>query len=376
MYQQFKRGRRACAGAAVAALALSLAACGGGGGGGSASVDLGPGPAKAGEVKAGALEGQTLTFVSYGGIYQDGQMKAAIDPFAQASGAKILQDGPTDYSKIKAQVESGNVTWDVVDLDATWADGQCGKLLMPLDTKIVDTSNIPEGLATRCYVPAMQYGDVMVYNTKKYGSNPPKTWADFFDTKKFPGKRAIFGGAGDMAPGELEAALIADGVAPDKLYPLDVDRALRKLDTIRDSLVFWDTGARAQQMLESGEADMALLWTGRAYSAIKNGAPYKANWHQWIPRMDVIAVPKDVRNPKASMAMVNYYLGAQEQAKLTELTSYSPIHKDSKPKLDPLAQSFLTTTPEKQAEAIKVDTQWWGQNQAAIIEKYGAWLAK
>ncbi|HEU4656490.1 MAG TPA: ABC transporter substrate-binding protein [Capillimicrobium sp.] len=375
MKQQW-RARRAGAGAAVAALAIAVGACGGGGGGSSASVDLGPGPAKAGEIKAGALKGQTLTFTSYGGIYQDGQMKAAIDPFGQESGAKILQDGPTDYSKVKAQVESGNVTWDVVDLDATWAAGQCGKLLMPLDPKIVDTSKIPAGLATRCYVPAMQYGDVMVYNTKKYGSNPPKTWADFFDTKKFPGKRAIFGGTGDAAPGELEAALLADGVPQDKLYPLDVDRALRKLDTIRSSLIFWDTGARAQQMLESGEADMALLWTGRAYSAIKNGAPYAANWNQWFPREDVIAVPKNVRNPKASMAMVNYYLGAKQQEKLTELTSYSPINKDAKPKLDKLAQSFVTTTPERQASAVKVDTDWWGKNQPAIIDKYGAWLSK
>jgi putative spermidine/putrescine transport system substrate-binding protein len=376
MQKQFRRGRRACAGAVVATLALSLAACGGGGAGGSADVDLGPGPAKAGTVKKGALDGQTLTFVSYGGIYQDGQMKAAITPFGEESGARILEDGPTDYSKIKAQVDSGNVTWDVVDTDAVWAAGQCGKLLMPLDTKIVDTSNIPEGLATRCYVPAMQYGNVMVYNTKKYGSNPPKTWADFFDTKKFPGKRAIFGGAGDAGPGDLEIALLADGVAPDELYPLDVDRALRKLDSIRDSLIFWDTGARSQQMLESGEADMALLWTGRAYSAIKNGAPYKANWNQWFPRMDVIAVPKNVRKPKASMAMVNYYLGAEQQAKLTELTSYSPIHKDSKPKLDALGESFVTTSPEKQKTAVPVDTEWWGQNLSAIIEKYGAWLAK
>jgi putative spermidine/putrescine transport system substrate-binding protein len=375
MHRHVTRIRKGAAGAALAALALSVSACGGGGAP-AAEVDLGAGPAQAGVVKKDVLKGQTLTFVSYGGIFQKGQMEAAVTPFGKESGAKILEDGPTDYSKIKAQVESGNVTWDVVDTDATWAAGQCGKLLVPLDPKIVDTSKIPEGMATKCTIPAMSYGDVMAYDKKKFGANPPQSLKDFFDTAKYPGKRAVFGGTGDAAPGELEAALIADGVAPDKLYPLDVDRALKKLDSIRKDLVFWDTGARAQQMLESGEVVMSLLWSGRAYSAIKNGAPFDIQWNQWIPRQDVVGVPKNARNPKASMAMINYYLGAEQQAKLTELTSYSPINVDAKPKLDKLAQSFITTTPERTKAAIPVDTEWWGANQPAMIEKYGAWLAK
>lgn len=156
-----------------------------------ADVDLGSGPAAAGKVKKGSLDGVTLTFASYGGIFQDGQEAAAVKPFAAESGAKVLSDGPTDYTKIKAQVDAKNVTCDVTDTDTLWAKRECGKLLMPLDPKI----------------------------------------------------------------------------APDRLYPLNVDRALKKLTSVRSSLVFWDTGARSQQLLESGEVSMAMVWSGRAYAA-------------------------------------------------------------------------------------------------------------
>jgi putative spermidine/putrescine transport system substrate-binding protein len=362
--------------ATTIAVVLLLAACGSGGAAVSSGVDLGSAPAQAGTVKAGALKGITLTFVSYGGIYQDGQMKAGVTPFGVASGAKILQDGPTDNAKIKVQVTTNNVVWDVIDTTNIFAAQQCGKLFQLLDTKIVDTSKIPAGDVTdKCSVPAMSYGLIVVYNTKKYGTNPPKSWADFYDTKKFPGKRGIEGSIGQIDPGVLEGALVADGVSPTAMYPLDVKRGLKKMSSIRKDIVFWATGAQSQQFIESGQVDMALVWSGRAYSAVKNGAPFAPMWNQWMPEADVIAVPVGAKNPAAAFAMINYYLGATQQAKLTELTSYSPINVDSRPNLGALQQSFSTTTPERIADAFHLDNSWWAQNYDSMISAYTTWLA-
>ena len=362
--------------ASVIVTALLAAACTSSGPGAAANIDLGSGPPQAGTVKADALKGVTLTFVSYGGIYQEGQTKAAVDPFATESGARILQDGPTDNAKIKAQVDSGNVTWDVIDSTNVFTAQHCGELFMPIDTSIVDVSKIPPSAKTdECSVPAMQYGLIVVYNTEKFGANPPKSWADFYDSARFPGKRAIQGASGELDPGVLEGALLADGVAPDKMYPIDVDRALRKISSIRGDIVFWTTGANAQQRIESGQVDMALVWSGRAYSAVKNGAPFAPMWNQWMPEADTITVPKGAKNPKASMALINYYLGAQQQAKLTELTSYSPINIDSKPQLDDLAKSFLTTSPERAKDRFPLDIAWWSENNDAMIGAYTNWLA-
>ena len=375
--QQARRSRRRTGGVALFGV-LVLAGCGGGSASKSAAppADLGSGPASAGMVKSGALKGKTLTFVSYGGIYQDGQAKAAVEPFGVASGAKILEDGPTDNAKLKAQVTSKNVTWDVVDVSNVFAAEQCGKLFQPLDTSIVDTSKIPAGLlADKCSVPAMSFGLIVMYNTKKFGANPPKTWADFYDTTKFPGKRAIEGQSGDVDAGVLEGALLADGVNPTAMYPLDAARALKKMSSIRKDSVFWSTGAQAQQLLESRQVDMAMLWSGRAYSAVKNGAPYAPMWNQWMPEADAIVVPMNAPDPKASMALINYYVGAQQQAKLTELTSYSPINTDSKPTLTPLAKSFLTTTPERSKDAFKIDFGWWATNHDAMVTAYTKYMA-
>lgn len=360
----------------LAVIALT-AACGAQGPAAGTDIDLGSGPPVAGKVKADALKGITMTFVSYGGIFQDGQTAAAVDPFAKESGARILQDGPTDNAKIKAQVDSGNVTWDVIDSTNVFTAQHCGDLFIPIDTSIVDISKIPPGAKTDdCSVPAMGYGLIVVYNTKKFGANPPKSWADFFDTKKFPGKRAVEGTAGQIDPGVLEGALLADGVAPEQMYPIDVDRALRKFSSIRGDIAFWDTGAQSQQLIEAGQVDMALVWSGRAYSAVKNGAPFAPMWNQWMPEADTITVAKGAKNPKASMALINYYLGAQQQAKLTELTSYSPINVDSQPKLDDLARSYLTTTPERVKDRFPIDLAWWAKNNDAMVEAYTKWLSQ
>lgn len=129
----------------------------------------------AGEVADGSLKGKTLTFVSYGGIYQDGQM-AALKEFVDKSGVTLLSDGPTEISKLQAQVESGNVTWDVVDTGDFAPYVYCGKLFQKLDLSKIDTSNIPQGQISECSVPAMNYGVVLMYNTEKYKDNPPKSW--------------------------------------------------------------------------------------------------------------------------------------------------------------------------------------------------------
>lgn len=338
-------------------------------------IDLGDGPAVAGEVREGALEGVTLTFSSWGGIFQEAQV-AAMEEFGEISGARLLDDGPTEYSKVKAQVESGNVTWDVVDADIVWAASQCGEdgLFMDLDYSIIDVSNIPnQDLVGDCYVPAMQYGYNFVYNKDSY-ETAPESWADFFDVEKFPGKRAINGEPGDSGPGILEAALLADGVAPEDLYPIDVERAFAKLDSIRDHLIFWTTGAESQQMVEAGEADMVMLWSGRGFGAVENGANYAPVWNQALIVNDAIGVPKNVKNPKASMAWINYYLGAKAQEIMAEKSSYSPIHVDAKPNFSDLGKQFDVSQPEIAEQMVVSNPQWWADNFDEMLELWSTWL--
>lgn len=326
----------------------------------------------AGHVEPGAFAGQTLTFVSYGGIYQDGQL-AALQGFVDQSGITLLSDAPTEIAKLRAQVESGNVMWDVVDTGDLAPYVHCGVLFQKLDFSRIDISNIPEGQVGECSVPAMNYGTVLMYRKSTYGDNPPTGWNDFFDVENFPGTRAI-GGTGEPSTSMMELALLADGVAHEDLFPVDMDRALDKLRSMRDHLIFWQTGAQHQQMLESGEADMIVAWTGRAMTAVNNGADYAPVWNGWLVQKDQMTIPVGVTNLDAAYALLNYYVGKEAQEILSEQTSYSPIHLEARPDLDEVTTQWLTNTPERIAQGYQINIQYWVDNYEEASNKWAEFL--
>ena len=329
----------------------------------------------AGEVAEGSLEGKTLTFVSYGGIFQDGQL-AALAEFVERSGVALLSDGPTEVAKIQAQVESGNVMWDIVDTGDFTPFVYCGTLFQPLDFSKIDVSHVPEGQVGECSVPAMNYAVVLAYKTSTYGDNPPTGWADFFDTERFPGTRAIPGYA-DPEPYLVELGLLAQGVAEADLFPADIDRGLDPYRAMRDNgeLILWQTGAEAQQLMEAGEADMVMIWSGRGMAAVANGAEYEPVWNDWIVVMDQMAIPMGVSDPDAAHALINAYLGQRAQEIVTETTSYSPIHTGAKPQVDELTAQWLTNTPERIAQGYLQNKSYWTEHYEELAEAWGEFLA-
>ena len=327
----------------------------------------------AGETAEGSLAGKTLTFVSYGGIYQDGQVKA-LDDFVAKSGVTLLSDGPTENAKIQAQVEAGNVMWDVVDTGDFTPFVHCGTLFQKLDFTKIDVSKIPPGQVGECSVPAMNYAVLFLYNKDKYADNPPQSWNDFFDVEKFPGTRGIPGYA-DPEGYMVELGLLADGVPKDQLFPADIDRGLNKWRSIRDHLVMWTTGAESQQMMESGEADMVMAWSGRGKAALENGANYAPVWQDWIVVKDQMTIPVGVKDVDAAHAMINAYLGKRAQEIMAEETSYSPIHTEAQPNVDELTAAFMTNTPEKQAMAYNHNVAYWVENYEVLSEKWAEFIA-
>ena len=355
-------------GSVVAAAAMLLAACGGS----SESADTAAPTAAASAPAAGGELSGTLTFVSWGGQYQEAQTVSMIDPFMAANpGVTIAQDSPTDNAKISQMVQAGNVTWDVVDNDPFFPIATCGTESEKLDFTVIDTSNMDPALVGECHVANMTYAYVLAYNTEKYGANPPKNWADFFDTAKFPGKRAL-GSSAQM--GGYEVALLADGVAPDQLYPLDYDRAFAKLDSLGDDLIWWETGAQSVEMMEKGEIDMLLAWNGRGYSAAANGAPFAPAWDQNIIVYDVFMIPMGSPNKDLAMQFINYAIGAEAQGKLQSTITYASINSKS-----PAAtgdETFMAWMPtEHTSVGIIQDQQWWAQNMDEATAKWTAWIS-
>jgi putative spermidine/putrescine transport system substrate-binding protein len=291
-----------------------------------------------------------------------------VDPYV-AMGAKVTLDESTDYAKIKTMVESNNVTWDVVDADPFFPIANCGKYAEKLDTTVIDTSKMDKALVSECAVPAMTYSYILAYNPEKY-STPPSGWADFFDTAKFPGKRAL---QNAVQGGAYEVALLADGVAPDALYPIDYDRAFKKLDTIKKDLVYWDKGAQSQEMAEKGEVDMMLIWNGRAFNAAKAGSKMKPAWKQSITVYDVFMIPKGSKNKDAAMRFIAYATGKEPQERLAQNIPYAPIHADAKPVVDELTKAYL---PSENADgAVVQDQKWYSENETEATKRWEAYVA-
>ena len=320
---------------------------------------------------AGSAAAQDMVFTSWGGTTQDAQTVSWAESFTAESGINITQDGPTDYGKIKAMVESGNVNWDVVDVEGDYAvqAGNAG-LLEKLDFNIIDKTKLDPRFVTDYSVGSFYYSFVIGCN-KDAVSACPKTWADLFDTAKFPGKRTFYKWS---APGVIEAALLADGVPADKLYPLDLDRAFKKLDTIKSEIVWWDSGAQSQQLLASAEAPYGSFWNGRLTALAETGVTVETSWDNNITAADSLVVPKGAKNKEAAMKFIAHATSGEAQAKFAVATGYAPVSLESAALMDPELRKAL---PDMQAETqVNADMGYWAEHRDEIGTRWYAWQAK
>ena len=377
--------RRSTTITALFAIVAIASGCTGGGGGGSAAPSAAasePAPSESGAASPSAAgsaacaperqEGVTLSFVSFGGVYQEAQRKAWLEPYTELTGVEFTEDENSSNATIKTQVESGQVTWDVVDVGNDFGLDVHKDLLEPLDFSLIPKDELNADLGITDYrIPDITYGVVLAYNTEVLGAgNVPAGWADYFDTAKFPGKR----GAWDYSEGGMfEFALMADGVKPADLYPLDLERASKKLDTIKDDIVFWSSGAESQELIGSGEVAMTMIWNGRGWSA-KNidKKPVEIQWNQQIVTADYLVIPKGSPNKDAAMKFIAYTACAEHNAGPSEFIPYGPTNTKSTANEAMVKDLSVTNADENSAY---FDDTYLAENFDEIDAAWQAWKA-
>jgi len=322
----------------------------------------------------GAAKGpETLVVVSWGGAMQDAQREVIYKTFETKYGVKVQDVSPTDYGKFKAMVDSKNVEWDVADVDADFVPRAVkGELLEPLDFKVIDKTSLEPDLTTDYSVGAEWFALAIGYSTKDYakGKNP-KTWPEFWNTKKFPGKRTLW----KYAPGTLETALMADGVPIDKLYPLDVDRAFKSLDRIKKATqVWWTTGAQPAQLLTDNEVSLAAAWNGRITTAKIQGAAVDIDFGQSVLMADVWAVPKGTKHKDLAMKFIAWATAPEQQAAFAKLIPYGPVNGKAFDLLDAGVKAALPSSPDKRANQVILNVKYWFDNYDAINDRFQKWL--
>ncbi|WP_288950887.1 ABC transporter substrate-binding protein [uncultured Paracoccus sp.] len=315
---------------------------------------------------------ETVTYGTDGGGLLDVVMEAQIKPAEAKHGFRVVVDASADrYPVVKAQVASGKPTWDVFDGAAGYcARGTNEGMFEPLDYSLIPNAEaLPEKFKHENWLGITSYATVLGYNTETYGENGPKTWADFWDVEKFPGRRALRNYARPM----LEIALLADGVAPEDLYPLDVDRAYAKLAEIKPHIdIWWTSGAETTQLLFDGEVDMIPMWDGRATTVVNEGGAAAFSRNQAIMEVTCIAVLKGSAHKDAAMKLIDSLLDPVGQAKLGEGWTVGPLNPKFAEHIDSERLKTLTTAPENVKTAVPLDAAWWASPAGEAAE--ARWL--
>ncbi|MEG9861304.1 MAG: ABC transporter substrate-binding protein [Parvularculales bacterium] len=335
-----------------------------------------------------------ITVVSWGGAYKKSQEEAYHKPWVAMTGRGI---NSVDYNgglaEIKAQVESGNVTWDAVDLETSDAQRGCDEGLFE-EIDFSKQSPAPDGTPAvkdflpgsliPCAVPSIVWSTIYAYDKNKFLGNAPTTIEDFFNTTKFPGKR----GMRKIPKTTLEIALMGDGVAPEDVYDMlstkvGIDRAFAKLNSIKDDILWWEAGAQPPQMLADGEVSMSVAFNGRIFNAaIKEGKPFEIVWDGQIFDIDLWAIPKGSRNKDLALDFITFASDTQRLADQAQYISYGPARLSSIPLVGKDKETgvdmapHLPTAPQNLKKSLQSNSEWWADHQDEMNERFNAWLVQ
>jgi putative spermidine/putrescine transport system substrate-binding protein len=323
-----------------------------------------------------------ITFVSWGGAYTASQQKAYVDTWDKGSGVTV-ESYNGGLGEIKAQVEAGNVTWDVVDVLPDQAITGCDEgLFAKVDqSSFIDDLVVPP--VSECIVPQIFWAYTAFYSKSAFPGKKPKNIKDFFNVKKFPGKRGIHTWANAL----IEMALVADGVKASKVYdvmntPEGIDRAFAKLDTIKDHVVFWSAGSKPLELVSSGEVVMAIAYNGRIGAAIlSEGKDFDYIWDATVLEQEYLVAIKG-GNEAEALEFMAHASTAQALADQAKYIPYGPMRKSS---IDIIKKGepwfntgvdilpHMPTAPKVLKRAIIADPFWWADNGAEVNERFGAW---
>jgi putative spermidine/putrescine transport system substrate-binding protein len=321
---------------------------------------------------------QQITVVNFGGANANAQKKAYYEPF-EKTGTKVV---PVEYNgeqaKIKAMVETKKVSWDVVEVESPDVARGCDEgLFEKLDySKIGNKTDFLPAAVSECGIGVFVWSTVMAYNGDKLKS-APTTWADFWDTKKFPGKRGLRKGARY----NLEFALMADGVKPADVYKVlatkdGAERAFKKLSELKSNIQWWEAGAQPPQFLVAGDVVMSTAYNGRIDAANREGKNLKITWTGGIYDLDYWVIPKGTPNKDAALKFIAFASTPDAQAEYARNIAYGPTNKKALAKLDPKVLANLPTAPANSHDALQFDLTFWADQGEALEKRFAAWATQ
>ena len=327
---------------------------------------------------AGQAVARDLAVVSFGGANKEAQVAAFYQPFEKATGQKVVGvDYNGEVAKVKAMVEAGKVTWDVVEVESPEVLRGCEEgVYEKIDPKLIGgkAAFLP-GTVSECGVGIFVWSTAIAYNADKLKTGPT-SWADFWDVKKFPGKRGLRKGAKYT----LEFALMADGVPVKDVYKVlaskeGQDRAFKKLDELKPNIQWWEAGAQPPQYLASGDVVMSSAYNGRI-AAVQGESNLQVVWNGGIYDFDSWAIPRGAKNAELAKQFIAFSVKPEAQKTYSENIAYGPANKQAIELLAPERLSLMPTTPENIANQVAIDVTFWADYGEQLEQRFNAWAAR
>lgn len=327
----------------------------------------------AGSSGDGGGSGQVVV-AGWGGAIQDAQIKYIYEPFTEETGIEVIVSGPPNTARIKAMVDSGNVEWDLVEGTMDYIGTLGREYFQKFPDSVLETKGMNEDFVDEYGVGYYTFTTNIGWNTDKYEQGM-ESWADFWDFEKFPGTRTLQGG--QSGPPPIELALLADGVPVDELYPLDLDRAFEKLDELKPHVPqWWSSGSQPGQMMISGQADAASIWSGRVYTLQQEGAAIEKTWNSGMFNTTRWVVPNGAKHAENAFKLAEYSIQPEVQARVWGHYPAGPTNMLAFESMDEEWAKTLPTHPSNVEKGFEVNHEWWGEHRAEAVERWNEWVLK
>ncbi|WP_146115203.1 ABC transporter substrate-binding protein [Microbacterium sp. MYb66] len=311
-------------------------------------------------------EGGTLLYSGFGGSYEESIRAAVFDPFSEETGIEILYDTDgSNVAKLAETIAAGATTPDLVDTESrTLAQFMAGDLLQPLDMDELDVSDVASQDTINEYsVPWYQFSRNLFWNADAFPDGGPETWAEVWDVEKYPGTRSF----PTYPTGVLEVALLADGVAVDDLYPLDIDRAFAKLEEIKPNALF---GGQEDVAIAQGEVVAGLYTLGRIRDIQSGGANIEYSWNGAVVSVQSLTIPKNAANPDQAYEAIQFALEPDQQRAVLDALKYTPSVTTVLDELTAEERADLPGTPETNEVSFYIDGDWYAENWDEVSARW------
>jgi putative spermidine/putrescine transport system substrate-binding protein len=329
---------------------------------------------------AGTASARDLTVVGWGGSSQAAQRQVYYRPFTEQTGIPLLEDSWSGgLGILRTRVQAGNPTWDVVQVEADELQIGCDEgLYERIDWAAFGGRDaFMQEAVSDCGVGAVVWSVGLAYDGSRL-REAPTSWADFWNTQRFPGQRSLRRGPKYT----LEVALMSEGVPQSEVYrvlrtPAGVDRAFRRLDQLRSNIVWWTAGAQPGQLLASGEVAMAAAYTSRMFAARRDDRrDFRVVWNGSMYAVDHWVVLRGSPNRDNAMRFVQFATRPENQSRFPPLAFQGVTNLEAARQVDAAVAPSLPTHLDNLAVAVPLDVEFWVDNIEELTQRFNAWASR